>query len=1453
MSGRWFDSSRQIFWDNNQQDLSIPGSMNAQSATFDSLYAPELYPQIAGASIGANLTAVPSITPGDDWRSVAMSASGQYQSAVAFDIGDLHISSDYGATWQLGAYLSGALIKISVSASGQYQTAVPNGGVILISSDYGATWNQRNVDIGGAYYTSVSISASGQYQTAVVDNGVVYVSSDYGNTWTSKLTSQSWKDVAVSASGQYQTAIGDDASAYRSNDYGVSWTSVPVSSGVTSYSRISMSATGQHQAIVNDGVTGNIHVSNDYGIGWGTTGSMLSWSNIVVSASGQYMIAYELDNSYLWISTDYGVTWNTNSVAITNLSGMALSASGNYFTIVIQSDTIYTSTTPVILPNIQGSVFNISSLVGDIAEISSLTTSSFSTLTANIGSLNTSSIVINSIDNSTAQISSLTAVNMSSLRGQIGQLITSSIVSNNLSSFTAQISSIQALNFSTVQGTINRLTTSSIVSNNLSSFTGQISSLITLNVSSLRGQVGGLTTSSIVSNNLSSVTGQMSSLITLNISTVQETVNALTASSIVSNNLSSLTGQMSSFTALNISSLREQTGAFIASSIVSNNVSSLTSQVSSLITLNISTVQETANAFTASSIISNNISSLTSQVSSLITLNVSSLRGQVGGLTISSLGINCNTSVYRLDVNGNANVNDNLSFAGSPIPDLGGNYSALGLLGGNSYGYLYGAFNSLGDGIHLSYNHINCNLGTSANGDIRAYIPVVGGRTSQLDLGYGEIGFAVGNSNAVPTKKMFLNSNGLSIINPNPNFSWRTTADNNAIFTGTVANFNIGSSNFTMECYFNPILTPASFGTIMCIGTTATGGHEFRIGQRVSSDGLGFYFPISATTDGNVFLPSANVLQSNVWCHLALVRSTNFAYLYSNGTAILSTNAVSHTYNESKRLFLFSNPYPDPTGQGYINSARFIRGQALYTGNFAPPTQQLTTTTVGTSGPNVAASITGTVAFLGAITSTLTDSGPSAIALTVGGSPTSLVFSPDTFVPGTVANPSTLFTCLGSNIGINCNTPAYRLDVNGTGQISTFIVGSSNLPPVYSTNDHLFVNGFLDVYNTGQASTLIRMAGAFGTNYIQSGRASTASTFAPADIVFGSPGATSEYVRFTSNGRVGIGTASPAYTLDVTGTGRFVSEGEALRVQATQNSNSLFTTFQKATVTSYVGWFGFGLQGPAYSNYFGMQGSVSTSFAFYAGAASGASPSLFLGSNSRVGILTDTPAYTLDVNGTARLKDTLLSGTLTIPSTTTANSSRIDFPATSFSIVCGVSTLGGTNQVANKCQIMTYTGAAVISAFTVGTDRTKLIGINNCNDPQYTLDVNGSTHQSNNLTTWGVTSDRRIKTNIEFANLDICYSSIQALTLRRYEYDSNVFPNREDKHVIGLVAQEVQPIFPKAVTQTSSFGFSDLLGIDYDQLYMGNLGATKKLMELVEQQGSTIQGIQQQLSTLQKS
>lgn len=112
-----------------------------------------------------------------------------------------------------------------------------------------------------------------------------------------------------------------------------------------------------------------------------------------------------------------------------------------------------------------------------------------------------------------------------------------------------------------------------------------------------------------------------------------------------------------------------------------------------------------------------------------------------------------NTFTGETRVNGSLAVGSNL-LLGNGIPDYNMNgYNALGLSGGNSMGFLFGSFDTLGDAIHLSYNYLMRNDGQPT-------IPRAVAGTSMIDLQYGGISFDTGAVNTTPTSRIFINSSG---------------------------------------------------------------------------------------------------------------------------------------------------------------------------------------------------------------------------------------------------------------------------------------------------------------------------------------------------------------------------------------------------------------------------------------------------------------------------------------------------------------------------------------------------------------------------------------------------------------------------------------------------------------------------------------------------------------------
>jgi hypothetical protein len=110
-------------------------------------------------------------------------------------------------------------------------------------------------------------------------------------------------------------------------------------------------------------------------------------------------------------------------------------------------------------------------------------------------------------------------------------------------------------------------------------------------------------------------------------------------------------------------------------------------------------------------------------------------------------------------------------------------------------------------------------------------------------------------------------------------------------------------------------------------------------------------------------------------------------------------------------------------------------------------------------------------------------------------------------------------------------------------------------------------------------------------------------------------------------------------------------------------------------------------------------------------------------------------------------------------------------------------------------------------------------------------------------------SDVRVKSNIQDADLSLCFSTIRDLPLRYFGWKDEFFAEQKgvDKHTLGFLAQEVLPYFPNSVSVLSNAHLPDFHTLDPDQIYKAHIGATKQLLAIVRSRHSTIQSLVQKL------
>ena len=147
--------------------------------------------------------------------------------------------------------------------------------------------------------------------------------------------------------------------------------------------------------------------------------------------------------------------------------------------------------------------------------------------------------------------------------------------------------------------------------------------------------------------------------------------------------------------------------------------------------------------------------------------------------------------------------------------------------------------------------------------------------------------------------------------------------------------FTFGTNSFTIEMF---VYKGSRTGThILYDHRNTTGAQGLHPTLYYSGSNLHYY------VNGSNIITTSNYTQNN-WRHYALVRSTstNTVKLYINGIQVASASDTNdYVAPQSGAPYIGQNPGGSFYFDGFISNLRIVKGTALYTQNFIPPTREL--------------------------------------------------------------------------------------------------------------------------------------------------------------------------------------------------------------------------------------------------------------------------------------------------------------------------------------------------------------------------------------------------------------------------------------------------------------------------------------------------------------------------------
>lgn len=155
----------------------------------------------------------------------------------------------------------------------------------------------------------------------------------------------------------------------------------------------------------------------------------------------------------------------------------------------------------------------------------------------------------------------------------------------------------------------------------------------------------------------------------------------------------------------------------------------------------------------------------------------------------------------------------------------------------------------------------------------------------------------------------------------------------NKLTTGSTTAGAVSSGNFTIETwvYCSAVAANSAF-----LGTLAVNDNSSWWLGLASTGGMFPYFGSYNAVAWSMLSSTAIVL--NTWNHLAVVRNGSTTTMYLNGAAVATTTGAISTPSGAALSIGTSGPYGTYFTTGRLAGTRIVKGTAIYTANFVPPT-----------------------------------------------------------------------------------------------------------------------------------------------------------------------------------------------------------------------------------------------------------------------------------------------------------------------------------------------------------------------------------------------------------------------------------------------------------------------------------------------------------------------------------